>query len=169
MLNNNEKNGHPSLVPDRRESVSVFQCWESCLLWFVIYGLYYIEVGSFYACFLESFHHKLASLVAQTAKNLPAMKETWVQSLGWEDPLEKEMASSFSILAWRIPWIGEPSKLQSMQSQRVEHNIIKQSTLKSDWLYSLQPKMEKLYTISKNKTRSWLWLRSWTPYCQIQT
>ena len=43
---------------------------------FVIYGLYYIEVASFYACFLESFHHKLASLVAQTAKNLPAMKET---------------------------------------------------------------------------------------------
>ena len=41
--------------------------------------------------------------------------------------------------------------------------------LKSDWLYSLQPKMEKLYTVSKNNTRSWLWLRSWTPYCQIQT
>jgi len=40
---------------------------------------------------------------------------------------------------------------------------------KSDWLYSLPPKMEKLYTVSKNKTRSWLWLRSWTPYCQIQT
>ena len=40
---------------------------------------------------------------------------------------------------------------------------------KSDWLYSLQPKMEKLYTVSKNKTGSWLWLRSWTPYCQIQT
>ena len=39
----------------------------------------------------------------------------------------------------------------------------------SDWLYSLQPKMEKLYTVGKNKTRSWLWLRSWTPYCQIQT
>ena len=39
----------------------------------------------------------------------------------------------------------------------------------SDWLYSLQPKMEKLYTVSKNKTRSWLWLRPWTPYCQIQT
>ena len=41
--------------------------------------------------------------------------------------------------------------------------------LKSDWLYSLQPKIEKRYTISKNKTRSWLWLRSWTPYCKIQT
>ena len=43
------------------------------------------------------------------------------------------------------------------------------STPKSDWLYSLQPKMEKLYTVNKNKTRSWLWLRSWTPYCRIQT
>ena len=42
-------------------------------------------------------------------------------------------------------------------------------TPKSDWLYSLQPRMEKLYTVSKNKTGSWLWLRSWTPYCQIQT
>ena len=48
-------------------------------------------------------------------------------------------------------------------------DITRWSTLKSDWLYSLRPKMEKLYTVSKNKTRSWLWLRSWTPYCQIQT
>ena len=47
--------------------------------------------------------------------------------------------------------------------------ITRRSILKSDWLYSLQPKMEKLYTVNKNKTRSWLWLRSWTPYCQIQT
>ena len=46
-------------------------------------------------------------------------------------------------------------------------DIFRWSTLKSDWLYSLQPKMEKLYTVSKNKTRSWLWLRSWTPYCQF--
>ena len=48
-------------------------------------------------------------------------------------------------------------------------DITRWSTLKSDWLYSLQPKMEKLYTVSKNKTRRWLWLRSWTPYCKIQT
>ena len=47
-----------------------------------------------------------ASLVAQKIKNLPAMQETWVQSLGWEDPLEKEMATHASILAWRIPWRG---------------------------------------------------------------
>ena len=48
-------------------------------------------------------------------------------------------------------------------------DITRWSTPKSDWLYSLQPEMEKLYTFSKNKTGSWLWLRSWTPYCQIQT
>ena len=52
-------------------------------------------------------------------KNLPAMQETQVPSLGWEDPLEKEMTSSFSILAWRIPWIEEPGMLQSMGSQKV--------------------------------------------------
>ena len=58
-----------------------------------------------------------ASLVAQTVKNLPAMKETWVQSLGWEDPLKKGMATHPSILAWRIPWTEEPGGLQSMGSQ----------------------------------------------------
>ena len=55
-------------------------------------------------------------------KNLPAVQETWVQSLGREDPLEKEMASHSSILAWRIPWTEEPRGLQSMESQRVRHN-----------------------------------------------
>ena len=52
-------------------------------------------------------------------KNLPAMRETRVQSLGWEDPLEKEMATHSSILTWKIPWTEEPSGLQSMGSQRV--------------------------------------------------
>ena len=55
------------------------------------------------------------------------------------------------------------------QEKTLHMDITGWSTPKSDWLYSLQPKMEKLYTVSKNKTRSWLWLRSWTPYCQIQT
>ena len=57
-----------------------------------------------------------ASLVAQRLKHLPAKWETWVQSLGWEDPLEKEMATHSSILAWRIPWIEEPGGLQSAGS-----------------------------------------------------
>ena len=60
--------------------------------------------------------------MAQTVKNLPAMQETWVRNLGWEDPLEKEMATHSSILAWRIPWTEEPGRLQSMGLQRVEHD-----------------------------------------------
>ena len=63
-----------------------------------------------------------ASLLGQLVKNLPAMRETWVQSLGWEDPLEKGMTTHSSILAWRIPWTEEPGRLQSMGSQRVGHD-----------------------------------------------
>ena len=62
-----------------------------------------------------------ASLVVQKVKNLPAMQETWVQSLGQEDPLEKGMATHSSILAWRIPWTKEPGGLLSMGSQRGGH------------------------------------------------
>ena len=62
------------------------------------------------------------SLVAQMVKNLPAMLETWVPSLGWEDPLEESMATHSSILAWRITWTEEPGGLQSMGSQRVGHD-----------------------------------------------
>ena len=59
--------------------------------------------------------------------------------------------------------------LPTTQEKTLHMDITRWSTPKSEWLYSLQPKMEKLYTVNKNKTRSWLWLRSWTPYCQIQT
>ena len=62
------------------------------------------------------------SLVAQMVKRLPAMQETRVQSLGWENPLEKEITTHSSILAWKIPWVEEPGRLQSMGSQRVGHN-----------------------------------------------
>ena len=65
--------------------------------------------------------------MAQTVKRLPARQKTWVQSLGQEDPLEKEMATHFSTLAWKIPWTEEPGRLQSMGSQRVGH----------DWVTSL--------------------------------
>ena len=60
--------------------------------------------------------------MAQRVKSLPAMQETSVQSLGWEDPLEEGMAIDSSILAWRIPWTEEPDGLQSMGSHRVGHN-----------------------------------------------
>ena len=62
------------------------------------------------------------SLVAQTVKRLPAMQETRVPSLGWEDPLEKEMAIHSRTIAWKIPWTEEPGRLQSMGSQRVGHD-----------------------------------------------
>ena len=65
--------------------------------------------------------------VAQTVKHLPAMWETWVQSLGWQDPLKKEMATHPSTLAWKIPRTEEPGRLQSMESQRV----------RNDWATSL--------------------------------
>ena len=81
------------------------------------------------------------SLVAQTVKNLPAIWDTWVWSLGWEDPLEKRMAAHSNILGWRIPWIEEPGGLQSMGLQRAGHdwetlNILTISTSKlgDKWL-----------------------------------
>ena len=65
-----------------------------------------------------------ASLVAQTLKRPLAMWETWVRSLGWEDPLEKEMATHSSILAWEIPWTEEPERIQSIEVQIVRHNLV---------------------------------------------
>ena len=74
-------------------------------------------------CVLEAavLKHR-ASLMAQRVKQLPAIKETWVRSLGWEDPLEKEMATHSSVLAWRIPWTEKPGSLESVGSQRVGHD-----------------------------------------------
>ena len=70
------------------------------------------------------FPSQQTSLVAQTVKRLPTMWETGVQSLGWEDLLEKEIAPYSSILAWKIPWTEKPGRLQSMGSQRVGHNWV---------------------------------------------
>ena len=67
-------------------------------------------------------------------------------------------------------WTGHNKHpLPTTQEKILHMDITRWSTPKLDWLYYLQPKMEKFYTICKNKTRTWLWLRSWTPYCQIQT
>ena len=77
-----------------------------------------------------------ASLVAQVVKNLPPMRETLVQSLGQEDPLEKGMATHSSILAWKIPWTEEPGGLQSMGLQRVGHDRVTNTDTQgelSDW------------------------------------
>ena len=73
-------------------------------------------------CFNPHYGTQRASLVAQMVKNLPTMEETRVQSLGWEDPLEKGLDIHYSILAWRISWTQEPGGLQYMELQRVVHD-----------------------------------------------
>ena len=82
------------------------------------------SVGFLFAPFLISNCSDLwsTSLLAQTVKCQPTMLETWVWSLGWEDPLEKEMATHSSTLAWKIPWMEEPGSVQSTGSQRVRHD-----------------------------------------------
>ena len=77
-----------------------------------------------------------ASLVAQTVKNPPVIRETWVRSLGWEDPLEKGKGTHSSVLAWRIPWT-----IQSMGSQRVEHNRATFTTTTTIW-FSLASRVD---------------------------
>ena len=77
----------------------------------------YLRLLIFLLEILISAYLPKSSLVAHLVKSLPAMQETWVQSLGCEDPLEKEMASQSSTLAWKIPWTEEPGRLQSMGSQ----------------------------------------------------
>ena len=62
-------------------------------------------------------------MMAQAVKNPPATQETWVRSLGWEDPLEQKMSTHSSILAWEIPWTEELCRLQSMELQRVRHDL----------------------------------------------
>ena len=71
---------------------------------------------------MQAIIYTMASLVTQAVKNMPAVQETRVRSLGLEDPLEKEMVIHSSILAWRVPWTEEPGGLQSMRSQRAGHD-----------------------------------------------
>ena len=78
--------------------------------------VFYFEILYLFISILNS---DKASLIAQSVKNLPAVQEAWVRFLGWEDPLVKEMATHSSILAWRISWIEELGKLQSMGSQEL--------------------------------------------------
>ena len=83
-------------------------------------------------------------------KRLPAMRETWVRSLDREDPLEKEMATHSSIRAWRIPWMEEPGRLQSMGSQRDGHD--RANSLVSDTYRHGNDHLEEVYT-HRSRTR----------------
>ena len=121
-------------IPSLRQNAQFYMSMQGSSLVLFIYSLFFCNFfwskhsKVFNVCFLYAFWHDMvASLVAQTVKRLPAMQETWVQSLGQKDPLEKEMAPHSSTLAWKIPRTEEPGRLQSMGSQRVGH----------DWAISL--------------------------------
>ena len=114
---------------------------------FFFYFFIYLPPLSLIWCFTV-----WTSLVAQRLKSRPAMRETWVQSLGQEDPLEKEMATYTSILAWRIPWMEEPGGLQSTGSQRVGHDW---ATSLLSFLYKIKFKLQKtrdLWTMVSSAT-----------------
>ena len=106
------------------------------------------------------------SLVAQTVKHLSAMQETQVRSLGWEDPLEKEMAAHSSILAWKIPWTAEPGRLPSMGSQRVGQDWATSLSLSLFILWCstflMEDSLEMTLMLGKiegRRRRGWQWMR----------
>ena len=96
------------------------------------------------------------------------LRNTWGNRQIWPCNTELSRAKANRVLPRECTGHSK-HPLPTTQEKTLYMDITRWSTPKSDWLYSLQPKMEKLYTVSKNKTRSWLWLRSWTPYCRIQT
>ena len=100
-----------------------------------------------------------SSLIAHLIKNLSAMQETWVRLPAWEDPLEKEMATHSSILAWRIPRTEEPGRLQSMMSQRVGHDLVTKERERDDRIMCrLREKVN-----ARGKRREDLEMAMWDP------
>ena len=95
-------------------------------------------------------------------------RNTWSNRQIWHCSTEWSRAKANRVLPRECTGQSK-HPLPTTQEKTLHMDITRWSTPKWDWLYSLQPKMEKLYTVSKNKTGSWLWLRSWTPYYQIQT
>ena len=108
------------------------------------------------------FHYRGLECKIRKSRNTWSNRQIWPWSMEWS------RAKANRVLP-RERTGHSKHPLPKTQENTLHMNIIIWSPPKSHWLYSLQPKTEKLYTVSKNKTRSWLWLRSWTPYCQIQT
>ena len=110
----------------------------------------------------------LCQLSCQGSPVVLLLRNTWSNRQIWPWNTEWSKAKTNRVLPWECTGHSK-HPLPTTQEKTLHMDITRWSTPKSDWLYSLQPKMEKLYTVSKNKTGSWLWLRSWTQYCQIQT
>ena len=108
------------------------------------------------------FHYRRLEWKSRKSRNTWNNRQIWPWSTEWS------RAKANRVLP-REHTGHSKNPLPTTQEMTVHMDITRWSTPKSDWLYSLQPKMEKFYIVSKNKTGSWLWLRSWTPYWQIQT
>ena len=108
------------------------------------------------------FHYRGLEYKSRKSRNTWNNRQIWLWSMEWS------RAKASRILP-RERTGHSKHPLPTTQEKTLHLAIIRWSTPKSGWLYSLQPKMEKLYSVSKNKTGTWLWLRSWAPYCQIQT
>ena len=109
-----------------------------------------------------SFHYRGQQCKSRKSRNTWSNRQIWPWNTEWR------RATANKILPRECTGHSK-HLLATTQEQTLHMDITRWPMPKSDWLYSLQPKMEKLYTVSKNKTRSWLWLRSWAPDCQIQT
>ena len=107
------------------------------------------------------FHYRGLECKSRNSRNTWSNRQIWPWNTEWS------RAKTNRVLPRKCTGHSK-HPLPTTQEKTLHMDITRWSTQKSDWLYSLQPKMEKLYTVNKNRTRSWLWLRSWTPYCQIQ-
>ena len=108
------------------------------------------------------FHHRGLECKSRKSRNTWSNRQIWPWSTKWSRTKANRVLP-------RERTGHNKHSLPTTKEKTLYVDITRWPTPQSDWLYSLQPKMEKLYTVSKNKTRSWLWLRSWVPYCQIQT
>ena len=109
-----------------------------------------------------SFHYRVVEYKSRKSRNTWSNRKIWPWSTEWSKTKANRVFLGEHTGHSKHPFL-------TTQEKTLHMDITRWSTLKPDWLYSLQPKIEKLYTVNKNKTRSWLWLRSWTPYCQIQS
>ena len=108
------------------------------------------------------FHYRGLECKCRKSRNTWCNRQIWPWSTEWRRAKTRRVLPRERTGHSKHP-------LPTTQEKTLHIDITRWSILKSDWLHSLQPKKKKLYTVSKNKTGSWLWLRSWTPYCQIQT
>ena len=144
--------GNPSLCPN----LEYWRSWSLMVLWRPTRPF---RTNTPKRC---PFHYRGVECKSRKSRNTWSNRQIWPWSTEWS-------RSKANRVLPREHTDHSKHPLPTTQEKTLHMEIIKWSIPKSDWLYSLQQKMEKLYTVSKNKTGIWLWLRSWNPYCQIQT